>query len=207
MTEDSIGKKIYKTARWVILVGLIGTIFFALRIPAPPTAVQLAPERIKEQAAAFESKLSEIEQAQQRGEAPAPAEFSSEELNSFISEASARSAATPQPGLSPEEQETRAQIKSTQVAFVGDEVIAQALTERYGQDIYITVRGRLGAENGYLKFIPTEFKIGELAVPVSLVRPQLEKKLNEPEIREKLKLPEFVGDLRIENSKLMMVPK
>ena len=207
MSEVSLGKKIYRIARWIILIALIGTIFFASRKPAPPSLAQLAPEQVKEQAAAFESKLGEIEQAHQRGEAPTSTEFTTEEVNSFIADASARAAATPQPGLSSEEQEARAQIKSTQVAFVGDEVIAQALTERYGQDIYITVRGKLGAENGYLKFIPTEFKIGELAVPVSLVGPQLEKKLNEPETREKLKLPDFVADLRIANGRLTVVPK
>jgi hypothetical protein len=86
-------------------------------------------------------------------------------------------------------------------------VIAQAVTERYGQDVYVTVRGRLGAESGYLRFYPTEFKIGDLRVPVSLVDPTLQKKLNEPETREKLKLPEFISDLRIQNGQLLIIPK
>jgi hypothetical protein len=126
-------------------------------------------------------------------------------VNAFIQDASerAKAEAAKQPTLA----EAQAEVKGTQVAFSGNEVIAQAVTERYGQDVYVTVRGRLGADNGYLRFYPTGFKIGDLTVPVSLVDPTLQKKLNEPETHEKLKLPDFVHDLRIENGQLVIVPK
>ena len=98
-------------------------------------------------------------------------------------------------------------VKSPQVNFQGDQVIAQALTERYGQDIYITLRGKLGASDGYLTFAPTEFQIGRMSVPVLLIDSSLQKKLAEPETRAKLKLPDFVSDLRIENGELVIKQK
>jgi len=52
---------------------------------------------------------------------------------------------------------------------------------------------------------PTEFKVGDLNVPVSLVNPALQKKLAEQ--RDRLKLPDGVGKLKVENSELVMQGK
>jgi hypothetical protein len=203
---DSTGKKIYKIARWIVLVALIVIVVFALKKPQPP-APPLAPAAVKEQAQQFETKLQQIETAQQQGTTPDPESttFTSTEVNAFIQDASerAKAEAAKQPSVA----EAQEEIKSTEVVFVGNEVVAQAVTVRYGQDVYITVRGRLGAENGYLRFYPTGFKIGDLSVPVGMVNPTLQKKLTDPETREKLKLPAFVQDLRIENGQLVVVPK
>ena len=203
---DRPGKKIYKIARWIVLAALIVVIVFALKKPQPP-APPLAPAAVKEQAQQFETKLQQIEIAEQQGSNPAPeaTTFTSSEVNAFIQDASerAKEEAAKQPTLA----EAQAEVKDTQVAFSGNEVIAQAVTVRYGQDVYITVRGRLAAENGYLRFDPTGFKIGDLSVPVGMVNPTLQKKLNDPDTHEKLRLPAFVQDLRIENGQLVVVPK
>jgi hypothetical protein len=61
--------------------------------------------------------------------------------------------------------------------------------------------------NGYANFEFTEARIGNLPVPVSLINPQLQNKLQEPEVREKLKLPDYVAGLRIENGQLVVVEK
>jgi len=203
---DSTGKKIYEIARWVVLVALIVVIIFALKKPQPP-APPLAPAAVKEQAQQFETKLRQIETAQQQGAPPDPESttFTSTEVNAFVQDASER--AKEEAAKQPTVADAQDEIKSTQVAFIGNEVVAQAVTERYGQDVYITVRGRLGAENGYLRFYPTGFKVGDLSVPVGMVNPTLQKKLNDPDTREKLKLPAFVQDLRIENGQLVVVPK
>jgi hypothetical protein len=117
-------------------------------------------------------------------------------------------AATAPQALDPAlQQEIESTISKTQVAFEGDEVIAQAAVQRYGRDIYVTVRGRLGVDHGYLEFTPTGFKIGDLSVPVSMVNEPLQKKLAEPENREKLKLPDFISDIRVESGELKIVPK
>jgi uncharacterized protein YpmS len=201
---DSTGKKIYKIARWIVLVALVLVVIFALKKPDPP-APPLAPEAVKEQAKQFESKLQQIETAQQQGTTadPEAMTFTSTEVNAFIQDATERAKADASRSGAAQENE----VKNTQVAFTGDEVITQAVTERYGRDVYVTVRGRLAVENGYLRFEPTGFKVGDLSVPVSLVDPSLQKKLHDPETREKLKLPDFIREIRVENGQLKIVPK
>ena len=93
------------------------------------------------------------------------------------------------------------------IAFADDHVTGQFATNVYGKDVYLTISGRLGAKDGYATFEFTEAKIDSLPVPVSLLNPQLREKLQQPENREKLKLPAFVSDLRVEKGQLVVVGK
>jgi uncharacterized protein YpmS len=74
-----------------------------------------------------------------------------------------------------------------------------------GKKVYVTLAGHLGAKDGYATFQPTEFKVGDLSIPVSLVNDALQKKLLEQ--RDRLKLPEFVSDVRVENGELIVKQK
>ncbi len=96
-------------------------------------------------------------------------------------------------------------IKDQQVSFEGDVVHGQFLTEIAGKDVWVTVSGHLGSKDGYANFEPTEFKVGDLNVPVSLVNPALQKKLAEQ--RDRLKLPGYVGDVKVQNGELVMQQK
>ncbi len=96
-------------------------------------------------------------------------------------------------------------IKDQQVSFEGDVVHGQFLTEIAGKDVWVTVSGHLASQNGYATFEPTEFKVGDLSVPVSLVNPALQKKLAEQ--KDRLKLPDFVGDMKVQNGELVMQQK
>lgn len=96
-------------------------------------------------------------------------------------------------------------IKDQQVTFDGDVVHGQFLTEIAGKDVWITISGHLGDKDGYASFEPTEFKVGDLSVPVSLVNPALQKKLAEQ--RDRLKLPDGVGGMKVENGQLVMQGK
>jgi len=96
-------------------------------------------------------------------------------------------------------------IKDQQVSFEGDVVHGQFLAEVAGKDVWVTVSGHLASKDGYATFEPTEFKVGDLTVPVSLVNPTLQKKLAEQ--HDRLKLPEYVGDVRVQNGELVMQQK
>jgi hypothetical protein len=96
-------------------------------------------------------------------------------------------------------------IKDQQVSFDGDVVHGQFLTEIAGKDVWVTVSGHLGSKDGYATFDPTEFKVGDLNVPVSLVNPALQKKLAEQ--RDRMKLPDYVGDVKVQNGELVMQQK
>jgi hypothetical protein len=96
-------------------------------------------------------------------------------------------------------------IKDQQVTFDGDVVRGQFLTEIAGKDVWVTLSGHLASKDGYATFEPTEFKVGDLSVPVSLVNPQLQKKLAEQ--RDRMKLPDNVGGLKVESGELVMQQK
>jgi hypothetical protein len=96
-------------------------------------------------------------------------------------------------------------IKDQKVSLDGDVVHGQFLTEIAGKDVWVTISGHLASKDGYATFDPTEFKVGDLNVPVSLVNPALQKKLTEQ--RDRLKLPDYVGDVKVQNGELVMQQK
>lgn len=79
-------------------------------------------------------------------------------------------------------------IKDQQVTMDGDVVHGRFLTEVAGKDTWVTISGHMGEKDGYATFEPTEIKVGDMDVPVSLVNPALQKKLAEE--RDRLKLPD-----------------
>lgn len=78
-------------------------------------------------------------------------------------------------------------IKDQQVTMDGDIVHGKFLTEIGGKDVWVTISGHMGEKDGYATFDPTEFKVGDMEVPVSLVNPALQRKLAEE--RDRLKIP------------------
>jgi hypothetical protein len=79
-------------------------------------------------------------------------------------------------------------IKDQQVTMDGDVVHGKFLTEIAGKDVWVTISGHMGEKDGYATFDPTEFKVGDMEVPVSLVNPALQRKLAEE--RDRLKVPD-----------------
>lgn len=82
-------------------------------------------------------------------------------------------------------------IKDQKVDYEGDVVHGKFLTEIAGKDVWVTISGHMGEKDGYATFEPTEFKVGDMNVPVSLVNPLLQRKLAEE--RDRLKLSEPAG--------------
>lgn len=78
-------------------------------------------------------------------------------------------------------------IKDQQVTMDGDVVHGRFLTEIAGKDVWVTISGHMGEKDGYATFDPTEFKVGDMEVPISLVNPALQRKLAEE--RDRLKVP------------------
>jgi hypothetical protein len=77
-------------------------------------------------------------------------------------------------------------IKDQQVTMDGDVVHGRFLTEIAGKEVWVTISGHMGEKDGYATFDPTEFKVGDMDVPVSLVNPALQRKLAEQ--RDRLKI-------------------
>jgi hypothetical protein len=97
------------------------------------------------------------------------------------------------------------QVKDYQVNFDGDVARGQFVAQIGGKDVYVTLSGHLGSKDGYATFDPTEFKVGDLDVPLALVNGALQKRLAEQ--KDRLKLPDGVGDIKVENGELVMTQK
>jgi hypothetical protein len=82
-------------------------------------------------------------------------------------------------------------IKDQKVDYDGDMVHGKFLTEIAGKDVWVTISGHMGQKDGYATFEPTEFKVGDMEVPVALVNPALQRKLAEE--RDRLKLADPAG--------------
>jgi hypothetical protein len=96
-------------------------------------------------------------------------------------------------------------ILDQQVSFDGDQAHGQFLVNVAGKNVWITVAGHLGSKDGFATFEPTEFKVGDLNIPVSLVNGPLQQKLTEQ--HDRLKLPDNVGGIQVENGQLVLTQK
>ena len=195
-------------------------IVLVLKKPAPVAQSQ-PPAAIAEHAQAFDQKMSEFQQATQQAPvvigigasssaqvaSPSPkaeVHINSDEISAVLAQSLGNAGGA---GLSPDSNIGSAAptIKDQQVSLDGDLVHGQFLTEIAGKDVWVTISGHIGEKEGYATFDPTEFKVGDLSVPVSLVNPALQKKLGEQ--RDRLKLPDNVGAMKVENGELVMQQK
>ncbi len=209
MTPPSSPFTVGKVIRWCFLAVLIVVLALLLKKPAP-VAEPMAMTEVREKAEQFQTRLGDLETSQGQGE-HAEARFSAEEVNAAFQQSATEQAAAPTPAAQAKPaappQEAPPDIQTVKIAFADDHVTGQFATNVYGKDVYLTISGRLGAKDGYATFEFTEAKIDSLPVPVSLLNPQLREKLQQPENREKLKLPAFVSDLRVEKGQLVVVGK
>jgi len=213
------------------LVASLIAIILVLKRPAP-VAPKQAPAQIAEHAKSFDQKMAEFQQETQQSQSTShPSSFEAQPATDQSAETQAPAAgpsAAPKAEVHLNSDEIGAalaqslgnagaltpdsnvgsgapNIKDQQVSLDGDVVHGQFLTEIAGKDVWVTISGHIGEKDGYATFDPTEFKVGDLSVPVSLVNPSLQKKLAEQ--RDRLKLPDNVGAMKVENSELVMQQK
>jgi hypothetical protein len=197
-------------------------IFLVLKRPQPVAPAQ-SPAAAAANVQSLENKLEQLERPKEPGQAPAQVRFSADEITAALAQAAAMipASAGTAPGSaaqaiqgpptslpsSPDAAigEGQPEVKDYKVNFDGDVARGQFVTQIGGKDVYVTLAGHLGSKDGYATFDPTEFKVGDLNVPVSMVSGALQKKLTEQ--RDRLKLPDDVGGIKVENGQLVATQK
>ena len=178
------------------LVSSVGAMVLVLKKPQP-VSQPIPPAAAAAKAESFQQKLQQLDQPRQAGEAPAEVHVKADEISAALAQAAgALPAAAASPALptsvpsSPDAAfgPGTPEVKDYQVNFDGDVARGQFVTQIGGKDVYVTLAGHLGSKDGYATFDPTEFKVGDLDIPVSLVNSALQKKLDEQ--RDRLKLPD-----------------
>jgi ligand-binding sensor domain-containing protein len=100
-------------------------------------------------------------------------------------------------------EQMRSNVKDVKVQLIDDRVRAYVLFDVHGKDMTLQLEGRLGADNGFLRFDPVSGQIGSLPIPQSTLEAAVHKMMESPENRDKLKLPPDISDLKIENGEVV----
>lgn len=193
------------------LVSSLIAIYLVLKKPQPishPIPAPVAAEKVQ----SFQEKVQKLDEPRTADQAPTEVRLSSDEISAAIAQAAgsvpvvaagvpASVPSSPDAAIGPGQPD----IKDYQVSFDGDVARGQFVAQIGGKDVYVTLAGHLGSQGGYATFDPTEFKVGDLNVPVSLVNSALQKKLTEQ--KDRLKLPDDVGAIKVENGELVMTGK
>jgi hypothetical protein len=198
----------------------VAALALVLQKPAPVAEPLPAPALVAN-AQSFQNKIDQLEQARAQGQSGAEVRLNAQEIAAAMAQASGAlstnsaqgTAVTTASGsssngdnpLSGDLGAGEPSVKDYQVNFEGDVAKGQFLAHIAGKDVWVTLEGHLGSKDGYVTFDPTKIKVGDLEIPVSLVNDQLQKRLMEQ--RDRLKLPDNVGGIRVENSEVVMTNK
>jgi hypothetical protein len=180
--------KIYRIASLGLLLFCLISVLLVLRRPALPQV-----EVSAEAARSFDEKIAEINQPRQE-RAPGEIHLTESELNSKLQESLQAPVSVSSPIA----------LRGATVHLKGNELVGIFTVNISGKDVYVTIGGTLGGSNGLLQFTPLEVKMGSLPIPVSAVKYKLREKLDSPEMRDRMKLPELVKDIRVENSEVVI---
>src|ERR1700722_18591523 len=170
------------------LLASVTAIVLVLKRPAP-VAQHQAPASVPANAQPFDQKPAPGEQASQMSQ---PSPQAMQPANVAVGSPGQQPAASGPTQVAKTDPHSTVvssapNIKDQQVTMDGDVVHGRFLTEIGGKDVWVTVSGHMGEKDGFATFDPTEFKVGDVEVPVSLVNPLLQKKLEEE--RDRLKVP------------------
>jgi hypothetical protein len=208
---------IFRIVRWTVYACALIVLILLLHKPAPPV-VATTPEA----AARAEQKFQDVQQSVAQGQ-PATLHMTETELNSYLAShlvlpangnaqsgaGNAVPSATPDAAPNPDQttmddvEQMRSNVKDVKVQLVDDHVRAYVVFDVHGKDMTLQLVGKLGADNGFLRFEPVSGQIGSLPIPQATLEAAVRKMMESPENREKLKLPSDISDLKIENGEVV----
>jgi hypothetical protein len=204
-------KRVFRVVRWTTYAFAFLSLILLFH-KAPPPLVETSPQA----AARVEEKFEQVEQSVANGQ-PATLHLDETELNSYLSShlelkgnGTANTApaggAQQSPNASPTPQEVeqmRSNVRDFKVQLIDDRVKAYVVFDVHGKDMTLQLEGRLGAQNGYLRFEPVSGQIGAFPIPQSALESAVQHMMDSPENRDKLKLPSEISDLRIQNGEIV----
>ena len=204
----------FRCLRWSTYLAALITLILLLHTTPPP------PVEISSQAAArAEQKVEQVQQSVSQGE-KATLRLDESELNSYLAShlhLATNSPAPNAPGTtdtspaptssdapSPADiEQVRSSVRDVKVQMEGDRVRAYVVFDVHGKDMTLELVGRLGTADGFLKFEPISGQLGSLPIPQSTLETAVQRLMESPENREKLRLPSDISNMHIENGELV----
>ncbi len=221
---------IFRTVRWATYAGAVVTLALLLH-KAPPPVVETNPQAAARVEQKFEQVQQAVSNGQPAtvtmdqtelnsylvshldiasnaaASSAAPSAPSTSRSNaSSPGPAEAATSGTPVPAGTSAEQIEQAQsaVKDVKIELIGDRARAYVVFDFHGKDLTLQLEGRLGAQDGYLRFEPVAGQIGSLPIPQSTLETAIRHMMESPENREKLKLPDDISSLKIENGEVVV---
>jgi hypothetical protein len=234
MASTSTAGRIYRIFSWACLAGLILIVILVLRkspepdVPYDPAAAARAEQKFAaaDQAKAagqpsqvaldrteLNSYLQQNLQLQRSSPANAPGGASPANASPAASPPAASNGASPSNAAPADpfadagdltQEQVASAVKDVKVDMDGDLVKAHVVFNLHGQDMSLDLDGHLVSENGYLKFEPVDGKLGSLPLPQSVLDAAVDKLMSSPENREKMKLPDDINNIQIENGQAVV---
>ncbi|HTZ73102.1 MAG TPA: hypothetical protein VMB47_04215 [Candidatus Aquilonibacter sp.] len=229
--SDSAVMRVYKILRWVMLACLLLIVLLALhKSPAPNVAVDPAaatraaqkfaaadeakadgqPAQVQLDSTELNSYLAQNLQTQGSPQAVTPgAPLAAPDSSAPVSSATP----TPTPAAAdpnaagqgqPSLEEVQSSVRDVKVDMDGDLIKAYVVFNLHGQDLSLELDGHLSTEDGYMKFEPVAGKLGSLPLPQSVLDAAVDKLMNSPENREKLRLPDDVNNIQIQDGQAVV---
>jgi len=183
-----MAKKVSRIISVGILVLALIAVLMALRAPTVPLVPSSAQD-VK----SFDEKILFLEQAHQQS-AARTVHITETELTSKLQQGL--------DGIPPDGGSVV--LKAASVHLEGDGFAGVFTLDASGKELYLTMTGRLGALDGMLQIQPSTAKLGSLPIPSMAFRHILQRQFDSPQTRERLRLPEFIKDVQIENGELLV---
>jgi hypothetical protein len=212
--KTSVLRWAFRIFRWTTYLAALITLILLLH-KSPPPLVEATPQA----AARAEEKFAQVEQSVAKGQ-QATVRLNETELNSYLAShldlKTEQPAAAPTPGATPggpgsptpeDVEKMRSSVRDVKVTMADDRVKAYVVFDVHGKDMTLELEGKLSATNGYLQFVPVSGHIGSLPIPQSTLETAVQRLMESPENREKLRLPPDISDLHIENGELVATYK
>jgi hypothetical protein len=208
-THPSLFRRTYRIIRWVGLAGILLVLILVLRtsplprIPVSPQAVESARVRVQEfQAATQEGRESTLH-------------LDKAELNGWLGTNLALQPQVPASKVpmdlsgaaEPTVEEVQSNVKDVKIDLLDESLRAYVLFDFHGKELSLEIDGKLLAQDGYLRLIPTGGMLGSLPLPQSTLENATRRLFDSPENREKFRLPDHIRDVRIERGELIFTSK
>lgn len=203
----SLWRTAYRIMNWATLFILIFVIGLILRKSSPPQV-----EANSQAAARAAMKFSQAESAVASNQ-PYQLTLERTELNSYLRqnlEIAGNEQSQPQTATQaavagePSVAEVQSAVRDVRVDLDGDLVKAYVVFDFHGKDLSLELDGHLSSADGYIQFRPVAGWLGSLPLPQSSLDSAVQRLVSSPENHEKLRLPDGIESIAIQNSKLVI---
>jgi hypothetical protein len=210
----------FRIVRWS-MYAVAGVSLMMVFHAVPPPLIATSPQA----AARVDQKIDAVAQAVASGQS-ATLHLDQTELNSYLAShldispkapSSSAPGSTMVPGVdgatsgiptptgttAEQVAQVRSSVRDVKVELIDDRVRAYVVFDFHGKDMTLQLEGKLGASNGYLHFAPISGQLGSFPIPQSTLETAVQKMMDSPDNREKLKLPAEMSQLKIENGEIV----